>query len=64
MRIGTWHEFPFALNRPVDMIVILRNETNRDLDQLENDEAAGEDLEKRNIKARLGVMLEFDYTPN
>lgn len=60
MRIGTWHEFPFALHTPVDMIVILRNETNRDLDQLANDEAEGEDLQKRNIKARLGVTLGFD----
>lgn len=62
MRIGTWHEFPFAVHDPVDMIVILRNETNRDLDQLANDEAEGEDLQKRNIKARLGVTLGFDLS--
>jgi ureidoglycolate lyase len=60
MRIGTWHEFPFAMQNPVDMIVVLRHETNRDLDQLANDEAEGEDLQKRNIKARLGVTLGFD----
>ena len=60
MRIGTWHEFPFAAHDPVDMIVILRNETNRDLDQLANNEAEGEDLQKRNIKARLGITLGFD----
>ena len=62
MRIGTWHEFPFAIQQPVDMIVILRHETNRDLDQLANDEAEGEDLQKRNIKARLGVTLGFNVT--
>ena len=63
MRVGTWHEFPFALNEPVDIIVILRNETNRDLEQLENDEAAGEDLEKRNLKARLNVTIGFEHNP-
>ncbi len=62
MRVGTWHEFPFALREPVDMMIILRNETNRDLDQLENDEAAGEDLEKRNLQARLGLTLGFDHS--
>jgi ureidoglycolate lyase len=59
MNIGTWHEFPFALTTPVDMIVILRNETNRNLDAIENGEAAGEDLQKRNILVRCGIELRF-----
>lgn len=59
MRIGTWHEFPFALEQPTDMVVILRNETNRNLDAKENDEAEGADLQKRNLRARLGVSICF-----
>jgi ureidoglycolate lyase len=59
MHVGTWHEFPFALERSTDMLVILRNETNRDLEVRENDEAVGGDLEKRNLEARLGFRLRF-----
>lgn len=59
MHIGTWHEFPFALEDSTDLVVILRNETNRDLQQLKDNEAEGEDLEKRNLKARLGLTLAF-----
>jgi ureidoglycolate lyase len=59
LRIGTWHEFPFALDASSDMLVILRNETNRDLEVRENDEALGGDLEKRNLRARLGFGFCF-----
>lgn len=59
MHIGTWHEFPFAVNESADMIVVLRNETNRDLEVRENDEAIGGDLEKRNMRARLGLTFQF-----
>ncbi len=59
MHIGTWHEFPFALQSTAEMLVILRNETNRDLEVRENDEAVGGDLEKRNLKARLGHTFRF-----
>jgi ureidoglycolate lyase len=60
MRVGTWHEFPFATLPETDIVVILRNETNRNLESAENGEALGSDLEKRNIKARLGVTLAFE----
>jgi ureidoglycolate lyase len=60
MHVGTWHEFPFALEPATDVVVILRNETNRDLKQLKNAEAQGEDLQKRNIRARLGLNLTFN----
>ena len=60
MHVGTWHEFPFALEPDTDVVVILRNETNRDLTQLKDDEAEGEDLQKRNIRARLGLNLTFN----
>ncbi len=59
MHVGTWHEFPFALENNTDVVVILRNETNRDLKQLKDNEAEGEDLQKRNIRARLGLNLTF-----
>jgi ureidoglycolate lyase len=59
MHIGTWHEFPFSLGSPVDMVIVLRNETNRNLDAIENGEAIGEDLEKRNILTRCGVTIRF-----
>ena len=59
MHIGTWHEFPFALDQSADMIVVLRNETNRNLEVRENDEALGGDLEKRNLKVRLGYTFRF-----
>jgi ureidoglycolate lyase len=59
MHIGTWHEFPFALDGVVDMAVLLRNETNRDLEVKENNEAVGGDLEKRNMQARLNTVFSF-----
>jgi ureidoglycolate lyase len=61
MHVGTWHEFPFALEPATDVVVILRNETNRDLRQLKDAEAEGEDLQKRNIRARFGLNLTFTH---
>lgn len=63
MHVGTWHEFPFALRAPSDMVVILRNETNRNLDAIADGEAVGEDLEKRNVRRRFGVTLRFALPP-
>lgn len=59
MHIGTWHEFPFALDADVDVLVILRKETNRNLQRRENDEAIGADLEKLNLRLRLGHTFSF-----
>ena len=59
MHVGTWHEFPFALEPETDVIVILRNETNRNLGNIANNEASGPDLQKRNIVQRLGLVLEL-----
>lgn len=53
--IGTWHEFPFALDQEADIAVFLRKETNANLEAIENGEAVGGDLEKRNIRTRMGV---------
>ena len=59
MHIGTWHEFPFALEADTDVIVILRNETNRNLGNIQNNEASGPDLDKKNILQRTGVIFEL-----
>lgn len=57
MHLGTWHEFPFALAQPLDLVVILRNETNRNLDAIADGEAVGEDLQKRHVGKRFDVTL-------
>jgi ureidoglycolate lyase len=61
MKIGTWHEFPFALVDATDVVVILREETNRNLKNVNDNEASGEDLDKRDVVRRTGcrVTLEF-----
>lgn len=59
MHIGTWHEFPFAIDQTTDMLVILRKETVRNLDVSENDEVEGDDLEKRNMRTCLGFTFGF-----
>ena len=61
MHIGTWHEFPFALEAETDMVVILRNETTRNLssENVENNEAHGPDLDKKNLAQRTGLVFEI-----
>ena len=54
LHIGTWHEFPFPVKELAEMVVILRKETQDNLELKEDDEAIGADLEKRNLQARLG----------
>ncbi len=58
MKIGTWHEFPFALEDGTDVVVILRNETNRNLQVVENGEAHGPDVDKKDLQRRFGVVFE------
>lgn len=57
MHVGTWHEFPFALEPDTHVVVVLRNETNRNLEAKHNNEAHGEDLDKKNILQRTGVTF-------
>jgi len=61
MHIGTWHEFPFALEEDTQMVVILRNETTRNLsaENVKDDEARGGDLDKKNLLKRTGTILEL-----
>ena len=58
MHIGTWHEFPFALEPDTDVIVILRNETTRNLEAKEGGEAHGDDLSKLNVEKRTGAVFQ------
>lgn len=60
MNIGTWHEFPFAVEENTNVIVILTNETTSNLDNLVEGEAAGGDLNKRDLQKRLGVVFEIE----
>lgn len=57
MHVGTWHEFPFALADPTDLVVILRSETNLNLQNISENEASGEDLDKRDVARRAGVRI-------
>jgi len=62
MHIGTWHEFPFALEADTDLVVVLRNETTRDLleENVKNNEAHGPDLDKKNLAQRANIVFEID----
>jgi ureidoglycolate lyase len=57
MNIGTWHEFPFALADPTDVVVILRSETNQNLQNIADNEAHGDDLDKRDLARRAGARI-------
>ena len=61
MHIGTWHEFPFAIEADTNIVVILRHETMRNLstENVKNDEAQGPDLDKKNLVQRTGVIFEI-----
>ncbi|MFQ3595578.1 MAG: ureidoglycolate lyase [Sphingomonadaceae bacterium] len=59
MHIGTWHEFPFALVDDTPLMVILTKAATDGLvrDNVIQDEARGEDLDKKDLEARLGIRL-------
>lgn len=62
MHVGTWHEFPFAVEPSTEIVVILSNQTGYDLrnnDPL-TEEAFGPDLDKKDIVARAGKKLSFE----
>ncbi len=59
MHIGTWHEFPFALVDDTHLLVILTRAATEGLvrDNVIQNEARGEDLDKKDLEARLGIRL-------
>ncbi|NBC35014.1 ureidoglycolate hydrolase [Novosphingobium sp. FSY-8] len=66
MHIGTWHEFPFALQPDTDLIVILSRQTGADLRAKDpaTEEAHGPDLDKKDIAARTGRLIRVDLPAN
>ena len=60
MRVGCWHEFPFALEDGTDIAVVLRTETYRNLANVVGDEASGDDLDKKNLRRRAGRAIAID----
>lgn len=66
MHLGTWHEFPFAIEQDTDIVVILSSQTGYDLKAKDavTEEAFGPDLDKKDIVARTGTVFRFDVTEN
>jgi ureidoglycolate lyase len=62
MHIGTWHEFPFAVLDDTHLMVILTKAATDGLvrDNVIQDEAHGDDLDKKDLEARLGIRLSLD----
>ncbi len=63
MKLGTWHEFPFALEDNTHVIVILRQEATDGLvrDNVIQNEAESPDLEKRDLAHRCGVSFRLEF---
>ena len=61
LHLGTWHEFPFALEEGTDLIVLLSTQTGYDLHQrdAQTEEANGPDLDKKDIQRRTGTLIRF-----
>ena len=59
MKIGTWHEFPFALVDNTNMLVILTKEATEGLvkDNVIQDEALSSDLEKKDLLKRKNITF-------
>jgi ureidoglycolate lyase len=57
MKLGCWHEFPFVLEDDTDMVIVLRKETYKNLQNVVGDEAYGEDLDKKNLRRRSGLVV-------
>lgn len=60
--VGTWHEFPFAVDDDTHIVVILSSQVTEDLHQrAENGiEAFGPDLDKKDMTLRAGVQFVID----
>ncbi len=59
MKLGTWHEFPFALEDDTNVIVVLRREATDGLvrDNTVQDEAQSPDLDKKDLQQRFNIMF-------
>jgi ureidoglycolate lyase len=59
LHLGTWHEFPFALDATAQVCILIRRDTARDLTHVQGNEARGPDLDKKDIVARTGAAIEL-----
>lgn len=59
LHLGTWHEFPFAVTEVAQVAILIRRDTARDLTHKQGNEAQGPDLDKKDIVARAGVVIEI-----
>src|SRR3546814_20417848 len=55
LHLGTWHEFPFPANGTAEVVIILRADTQANIEVKANDKASGDDLEKSNLPDRKDV---------
>ena len=62
MKLGTWHEFPFAVEEEADIVVILRRETTQSLLTTDpnSGEVRGPDIDKKDLLKRHGVRLQIN----
>lgn len=62
MHENTWHEFPFALVDDTQLMVILTKQATEGLvkDNVIQNEAVGPDIQKRDLKQRLGVSIRLE----
>jgi ureidoglycolate lyase len=62
MKLGTWHEFPFALEDETNVIVVLRQEATDGLvrDNVIQDEAKSADLDKKDLVHRFNLTYRVD----
>ena len=61
MHVGTWHEFPFALLDDTSLMVILTRQATDGLvrDNVIQDEAQSEDLDKKDLQSRLNIKMQL-----
>ena len=62
MKLGTWHEFPFAIEDETHLIVVLRKEATDGLvrDMVVQNEAQSPDLDKKDLLQRCNVTFRFE----
>ncbi|MCC5794019.1 MAG: ureidoglycolate lyase [Chromatiales bacterium] len=62
MKLGTWHDFPYALEENTHLIVLLRREATDGLvrDNVIQNEVIGPDLEKKDIVQRTQVLFRVE----
>jgi ureidoglycolate lyase len=61
MHVGTWHEFPFAVLDDTNLMIILTKKATDGLvrDNVIQDEARSEDLDKKDLLQRYNTLLDL-----